>query len=282
MAITFAQTEVYSALLLRTLQNTHQFASPAVVNTDWEGEITGQGDTVRLLDVGDPTISTYTPDADLTVQALTDSEKTLLIDQAKSYAFAIDRVHQRQGGNRASAIFAKAIARAAYKLRDGADLYIAGIQKTDTLAGNKLGATAVSSADTAYGLIVTLSQKLDENNVPATDRFAIITPGVYAYLRKDNRFLDAAASNMPTLQTGVVGTTLGMNILMSNNCAAGAVAGKICQAGHPYATTWAEQITDFETTPMERRFADLAKGLYVYGAKVTNPEGLANADVTVS
>lgn len=282
MTITFAQTEVYSALLLTTLKKAAQFGSDACVNHDWEGEIQGQGDTVRLLDVGDPTISTYTPDADLTVQALTDSEKTLLIDQAKSYAFAIDRVHLRQGGKRSSAIFAKAINRSAYLLRDGADQYLAGIMKTDTLSGSKLGATAVSSADTAYNAIVALSQKLDENNVPGTDRFVVVTPGFYAYLRKDNRFISAQNSNMDTLKSGVVGMTLGMDVLMSNNCAAGASTGKMVQAGHNFATTWAEQIVDFETTPMERRFADLAKGLYVYGAKVTNPEGLANADVTVS
>ncbi len=281
MAITFAQSEIFSAMLLTTVEKSHRFGSPAVANRDWEGEIRGQGDTVRLLDVGDPTVSTYTPDADLTVGALTDTEKTLLIDQAKSYAFAIDRVHQRQGGDRSTAIFQKAINRAAYKLADGADSYIAGLQKTDTLAGNKLGAKTVNSADTAYNLLVDLSQKLDENDVPQ-DRFFIITPGVYAYLRKDNRFLDASASGKDTLVSGQVGSVLGGAVLMSNNCAAGATSGKIVQAGHSYATTWAEQVTDFETTPMERRFADLAKGLYVYGAKVTNPEGLANADVTVA
>ena len=47
------------------------------------------------------------------------------------------------------------------------------------------------------------------------------------------------------------------------------------------ATTFAEQIVSTEAYRMEKRFADAVKGLHVYGAKVTEPKGLAVLKATV-
>ena len=59
MAISFIP-EVWSAKMLVSLKKALVYAGPGVVNRDYEGEIKGQGDTVRIPSMGRPTIGTYT------------------------------------------------------------------------------------------------------------------------------------------------------------------------------------------------------------------------------
>lgn len=282
MAITNFQPTIWSAVILDTLKKSLVFGAPGVVNRDYEGEITGGGTSVKITDFADPTIGTFVKDTDITIQALTDATRSLLIDQQKYFAFEVDdldAVQARNGG----AIIDQAGQQAAYKLRDAADSVIAAEMKANALAGNKLGATAVSSADTAYNLLVSFRTKLTTNNVPNEGRWAIVTPAVYGWLLKDARFIDASASgSTDPLLNGRVGRAVGLTIFESNNCTAGATTGTMCYAGHSIGTSYAEQILKVEAGRMEKRFADYLKGLHVYGTKVTRPEAVATADVTVS
>lgn len=282
MAITKAQSEVWAAEVLVSLKKELVYAAPTVANRDYVGDIASQGDTVHIINVADPTVSSYTPDSDITIQALTDAEKNLVIDQAKSFAFQIDDVHMRQARNGAS-LMAQALAQASYKLRDTADQYVAGLMKTDVDSGNALGAKAVNSTDTAYSLIIALRGALDAANVPSNGRFLVMTPELEGYLLKDARFVGAQnyGSTAP-IQNGIIGSALGFTLYKSNNAPAGASTGKIVVAGHPMAVTYADQIASVEQFRMEKRFADGVKGLHLYGAKVVRPTAIATADVTVS
>src|SRR4030042_4378618 len=96
MSITYFQPEVWSATLLSVLSKNLVYAGAPCVNRTYEGEISAFGDTVHIVSVADPTILDYAKDTDLTVQVLTDAEQTLLIDQAKAFAFEIDDLDMRQ------------------------------------------------------------------------------------------------------------------------------------------------------------------------------------------
>jgi N4-gp56 family major capsid protein len=282
MAITKAQSEVWAAEVLVSLKKELVYAAPTISNRDYVGDIATQGDTVHIVNVSDPTVSTYTPDSDVTIQALTDAETTLVIDQAKSFAFQIDDVHMRQARNGQS-LMAQALAQASYKLRDTADTYTAGLMKTGVDSGNALGAKTVNSADTAFKLLIDLRTKLDAANVPSMGRYVVLTPELEGYLLQDSRFVNAQnyGSTEP-IQNGRIGRALGFELYKSNNAPAGASAGKIVIAGHPSAVTYADQIASVEQGRMEKRFADFVKGLHLYGAKVVRPTAIATADVTVS
>lgn len=282
MAITKAQSEVWAAEVLVSLKKELVYAAPTISNRDYVGDIATQGDTVHIVNVGDPTVASYTPDSDITIQALTDAEVTLTIDQAKSFAFQIDDVHMRQARNGAS-LMAQALAQAAYKLRDTADSYVAGLMKTGVDAGNALGAKSVNSADTAFKLLIALRGQLDASNVPTDGRFVVLTPELEGYLLQDARFVNAQSyGSTEPIQNGRIGRALGFDLYKSNNAPAGASSGKIVVAGHPAAVTYADQIASVEQGRMERRFADFVKGLHLYGAKVVRPTAIATADVTVS
>ena len=283
MAVTKFLPEVWSATLLSILEKSLVYAGAPCVNRNYEGDIANYGDTVHIVSVADPTISTYTKDTDLTVQVLTDSEQLLTIDQAKAFAFEIDDIDMRQvrsGG----ALMTEAAQRAAFGLRDVTDQYVAGLMKAGVNASNALGAITVSTTATdAYDkVLVPLAQKLDEANVPTEGRFVVVPPAFYAKLRLDGRFIKANESGRSALHNGDVGDAAGFQILTSNNAPAGATTGKMVIAGSNIATSFAEQISKVEAFRPEKRFADALKGLHLYGAKVVRDTALASADVTVS
>lgn len=282
MAVTIFQPEVWASEILVSLKKSLVFGAEQVCNRDYVGDIASYGDTVHIVSVTDPTVTAYSVDTDITIQALTDSESQLLINQQNYFGFQVDDVVSRQVRN-SSSLVENAAGQAAYKLRDAADSVIATALKTDALAGNKLGATTVNSVDTAFNTLVALNQKLDESNVPSQGRYVIISPAYYGYMLKDSRFIGAQnyGSSDPIVN-GRVGRAIGLDIYVSNNLAAGAASGKIVVAGHPMATTYAEQIASVETGRMEKRFASFTKGLHLFGVKVVRPAALATADATVS
>jgi N4-gp56 family major capsid protein len=282
MAISNFQPTLWSAMLLDTLKNSLVFGASGVVNRDYEGEIRAAGNTVKITSISDPTVSDYTKDTDITVQALTDATRSLVIDKQKYFAFEVDDLDAVQSAN-GGALMQQAAKQSAYALRNVADGLIATAMKTDTASGNKLGATAVTTADTGFSVLRALRLKLTKSNVPEDGRWAIVHPELYDVFLSDVRFTNAqAAGTTEGLRAGRVGRALGFDIYESNNCAAGASTGTIVTAGYTGATSYAEQIVNVEADRMEKRFADMLKGLHVYGIKVVRPTGLATADVTVS
>lgn len=218
MAVQYFQPEVWSATLLSTLEESHVYAGAPCVNRNYEGEISAFGDTVHIVSVADPSIVTYSKDTDLTVEVLTDSEQTLLIDQAKAFAFEVDDIDMRQvrsGG----ALMTEAAQRAAWGLRDVADLFVAKKMALGASSTNTLGIVDATTATNVYdALLVPASVKLDEANVPSEGRFIVISPDAYGKLLLDSRFIKANESGSTAgMRNGVVGEAAGFTILKSNN-----------------------------------------------------------------
>lgn len=286
MAITLFQPEIWSAELLVALEKATVYAAPGVVNRNYEGSISSAGDTVRITSLADPTIGNYTPHTDITVEALTDAQITLMIDQSKYFAFEVDDVEKRQSQN-GGALLTEQARKAAYKLRDTTDLYVAGLMAAGVSAGNLIAEQTVSNATAvkAYDVLVDLSVKLDQSNVQEEGRWVVVTPAFYGLLLKDSRFVAAGdAPGAVTRSNGKVGEAAGFTIRKSNNApdGPGAGAGKLIIAGYDGAVTFADQINKTEAARKEKGFSDIVKGLHLYGSKVVRPTGLAAADVIVS
>lgn len=217
MAITKFVPEVWAAQLLSILSKSLVYGGAPVVNRNYEGDIAAYGATVHITSVADPSIVDYTKDTDLTVEVLTDAEQTLLIDQAKAFAFEIDDIDMRQvrsGG----ALMSEAAQRAAFGLADKADQYLAG--KMAGGAGSALGVIDGTTVANVYdNLLVPASVQLDENNVPSQGRFIVVSPSVYGKLMLDTRFIKANESGTSALHNGVVGDAAGFSIFKSNNAA---------------------------------------------------------------
>ncbi|MEU1908113.1 N4-gp56 family major capsid protein [Streptomyces hygroscopicus] len=284
MAISAFKPEVWNAELLVTLEKSLVYAASGVVNRDYEGDISQYGDTVHITSLAEPTIGTYTPHTDITIEDVDDSDTTLLIDQSKYFAFEVDDVEKRQARN-GGAVLTEQARKAAYKLRDVADQYVAGLMAAGVDAGNLVAEQTLSGASAAYDLLVDLGVILDNDNVPDQGRWAVVTPAFYGLLLKDSRFVAAGdAAGAMTRANGMVGEAAGFSIRKSNNApnGPGAGAGKLVIAGYSGAVTYAEQINNTEAARKEKGFADIVKGLHLYGSKVIRPTGLAAADVIVS
>ena len=284
MALTTFIPELWNARLLNALDKAHVFAG--LVNREYEGDIKKQGDTVHINTIGEVTIGTYTKDTDFSSgpQALTATDSTLVINQAKYFNFAVDDIDTAQA---AGDIMDKAMQRAAYGLADAADKYLADqlAAAITTANGNQVGTTAVAlTKENVYENIVKMKTILDKANVPTTGRWLVVPPEMVALILQDDRFVKTGGTKAEdTLANGWVARAVGFDIYESNNCnstTASSTTTYTVTAGDEGACTYAEQISDTEAYRPEKRFADAVKGLHLYGAKVVDPKRLAGLKCT--
>lgn len=284
MAILHFIPEVWSAQLQSSLKESLVFGSPKVVNRSYEGEIREKGDTVRINSIGRPTINPYVKNAtNVQPQVLTDAERVLTINQANYFAFEVDDIDKRQAAS-GGALLDEAANEAAFGLADAADAYIYTQILADVDAANVTGATTVNTAALAETMLVAMKTDLDTANVPTQGRFAVLSPNFANLLLRSTLFapLDASGTTQ-ALRDGYIGRAFGFDILISTNIPmVGGTDDWIQVAGHPSATTYAEQINKVEAYRPENAFSDALKGLHLFGAKVVRPSALATYQASLT
>src|SRR6185312_6058078 len=192
------------------------YAGSPCVNRDYEGEIAAYGDTVHIGSIADVDIVDYTKDTDLTVETLTDADRTLVVDQAKAFAFEIDDIDLRQARS-GGALMTEAARRAAFGLRDVADKFVAS--RMASAASNHLGVVDATTATNVYDkLVVPAMVALDQNNIPTEGRWLVVDPATYGQFLLDSRFIKINESGgSGGLCNGIVGEAGGFTIMKSNN-----------------------------------------------------------------
>ena len=286
MSIVNAIPQVWAANILRALNTLLVYGNPAIINTDYDGDIAAQGDTVRITTLGDVTVKDYSRDADIEApEALTDAQLTLTIDQQKYFNFAVDDIDKRQA---IPGLMDEAGLRAAYGLRKSTDSFISS-HYTDIDAGNFLGSDGTpekiktKGVESAYNTIIDLGVLLDATDTPEDSRFVVVPPWYVGYLEKDLRFIGyGTPANRATLENGfapqsngLVGRAGGFDVYQSNQVPNTSAAKYKVIAGHKMGWSFADQLVETVAFRPERRFADALKGLHVYGAKVVRPSNLA-------
>jgi|TARA_B110000902_G_scaffold150746_1_gene173329 hypothetical protein len=261
--------EVFSKLLQAKFYK--KSILPAISNTDYEGEISGQGDKVIIRTVPNVTINDYA--GTITTQELTTAKVEMLIDKAKYYSFKVDDVLAAQ---------------ADINMLDGASTDASeGMRiavETDVLSAAVTGATSIGSqtAITSANIlenILLMSKQLDELNIPEEGRFIVLSPEFISLLKQSElRQAYVTGDATSPLRNGQVGMVDRFNVFQSNMVytpAAGSDAGYThVLAGHPKALSFASQFTNTETVRMESTFGDQVRGLKVYGSKVVTPDAL--------
>lgn len=275
MAVTSFVPEVWAASVLTALGEALTYGSDGVTNRDYQGEITEFGGAVTVNTLADPTIETYVPYTDMAGSTASTAPQTMAVDQRKAWQVPVDDVDKAQMRDEGAFISALS-ARAAHKLSATADAYVAGLMADAVTPASATLGTSTS----AYDVLLDLRTALSNNDVPVQGRWAVVTPAMAADLLADQRFVASGdAAGAQTRSTGVIGSAAGFAVLESPYAPAGATTGKLIIAGHPAATTFAEQISKMETVRHPRQFVDLIRGLHLYGAKVVRPEALAAVDV---
>jgi N4-gp56 family major capsid protein len=274
--------EIWSANLLVATRKALVYGN--CINRDYEGEISAAGDTVRITSIGRPTISSYVPNSTvINPEQVNDSQRTLVVDQSKFFAFAVDDVDARQAkGN----VIPQSMNEAAYGFADVIDQYIANSMYTGIQSANQAGSITIAAntpSDFYDKVLVPLKIKLDLANVPTEGRWINVRPEAHGALLRDARFVKVNESGTSEgLRNGMVGRAAGFDIQVTNNAPNTSGAEYVTIAGSNAAYTFAEQINKVEAYRPQSSFSDAVKGLVLYGGKLVRPDFLASALVTVS
>jgi hypothetical protein len=314
-----------------------------VTNSDYFGEISAQGDSVKIIKEPEITVSPYARGTQVNAQDLDDEDFSLVIDKANYFAFKVDDIEEKHSHVNFMDL---ATNRAAYRLADQYDQevlgYLSGYKqstvhanadavndqvngtKAVTTAGSdelltsmklnkgKFGNITTSSAGdhsipvaarlpgatalpTEYVspvmLINRMGRLLDQQNVDKAGRWIVIDPVLMEVLQdEDSRFLNADYGDSGALRNGlVINNWNGFRVYVSNNlpqvgggAATTGVANQntdygVIVGGHDSAVATAEQINKTETYRDPDSFADIVRGMHLYGRKILRPEALVTA-----
>jgi hypothetical protein len=314
-----------------------------ITNSDYFGEISAQGDTVRIIKEPEISVSEYKRGTQVTAQDLDDEDFSLVIDKSNYFAFKTDDIETAHSHVNFMDL---ATNRAAYRLADNHDqevlAYLSGYKPSanhsvgDAVNTTVNGTVAVSTAGTdelltsmklikgSFGNITTgsagdhsipvaarlpgatalpttyaspvmlinrMGRLLDQQNVDKAGRWLVIDPIMMEVLMdEDSRFLNADFGDSGALRNGLVlNNWNGFRVYVSNNLpAVGGGAGTtgtanqntdygVIVGGHDSAVATAEQINKTEKYRDPDSFADIVRGMHLYGRKILRPEALVTA-----
>lgn len=265
-----------------------------IANTNWEGEISNLGDKVIINNIPTLSVSDYAVGTSLTYEVPTPDVVELLIDKAKYFAFQISDVIEYQSKPNLMDMFSTDAGNQ-MKIKVDTDCWLGvyngaaaanvGATAGAITGGFNMGTDAAPVALNSGNILAFITQMstiLDEQNVPETDRWLVLTPYERQLLMNSNlaqaQFMGDSES---ALRNGRIGRIDRFTVYLSNllpraaadqNYTGGADAGKVkrhtIMAGHKSAFTFASQINKVETLRNPSDFGDYIRGLMVYGRKV--------------
>ena len=138
-------------------------------------------------------------------------------------------------------------------------------------------------------VIARMSRLLDQQNVDTQGRWLVLDPVFIEVLKDEDSRLFNSDFGGAGLMNGVVSNNIhGFTVYTSNNLpqigsgssfsgANSSVNFGVIVAGHQSAVATAEQINKTETYRDPDSFADIVRGMHLYGRKILRPEALVNA-----
>ena len=279
----------------------------AITNTDYAGEISAYGDSVKIIKEPVISVSDYTRNSDTTETRLTDQEINLVVDSAKAFKFIVDDIESNMSHVNFKEV---ATSSAAYALRDSYDAAVianmfSGVSTsspdhvigadaaaaTQTMGQHQGGSNSIDltgsdgTGTDPLDVMAFMAKLLDEQNVPEEGRWFVAPPAWYEQLSQSGSKLMSVDFNagQGSIRNGLVssGKLRGFDMYKSNNIAAPSTAGGKVLAGHISSTATAQTIISTETLRDPTSFGDIVRGLHVYGSKVLRPEALVSAFFTV-
>jgi hypothetical protein len=300
-------------LLAKFYQNTMM---SELFNTDYEGELKNQGDTVRIRLAPSISISDYVAGMNLNYEVPTPIFQDMQVNKGKYFGVQVNDVLAYQADMNLMNMFTEDAAKQ-LKIAIENEVFFNNFVTEGPAAANEGGTAGAISA--AYNLgtdiapidqatpenvlkaILRMSTVLDEQNVPEDGRWLVLTPFdrhllmqstlAQAYFTGDNssvirsgkigsidRF-DVYVSNL--LPRGAAGKALvaGLTDPATGGAVSNAKARRVMVAGTKAAGSFAMTVNKTEPLRNQTDFGDIVRGLAVYGRKVVKPEALVIAQV---
>lgn len=231
--------------------------------------------TVKILAVGDPTITNYTGKTPLNYEEMKDDSQDLVIDVQKAFHFRVNDVDKAQSVPGLPEKYQQKAMRGLALAREkfiGALVAGKAQSTADEEAGNdtfKEGATnVITAAGKTKGNIKTAIDDaivmLREKNF---DDSGLVEIDPRTYKTFKDELIELKTANDELIKKGVVGQYDGYDVKSTNNVYRDGTH-VYCIVRSDKAIAFAGQINEVEAGRMEAYFSDYVRGLDTYGAKI--------------
>ena len=300
-------------LLAKFYQNT---MLSEIANTDYEGELKNQGDTIRIRLAPSININDYEVGSNLSYEVPTPIYQDMQVNKGKYFGVQVNDVLAYQSDMDLMNMFTEDAAKQ-LKIAIENEVFFNNFVTEGPAAANEGGSAGAISA--AYDLgtdttpidqsaaanvlnaILRMSSVLDEQNVPEDGRFLVISPYDRHLLMQSNiaqAYFTGDSSSI--VRTGKIGMLDRFTVYVSNLLPRGeagkalvpalsatstgaavsnAKARRLMVAGTKAANSFAMTVNKTEPLRNQTDFGDIVRGLAVYGRKVVKPEAMVTAIV---
>lgn len=276
MAFDNFKEKVWAEGIQMELDTLHVFGDG--VNREYEGEIKDLGDTVRIKQIGKPTMTVgdMADGRDITLsdpEEVPESALSVVVDHYITFNYMVQDIDKAQG---AKNVMSSLNRETSEGIADVHDKFIADLAKaTPGIAtyNDKFnsGNVVTLTKDNLFNVVDLAQQMLFENNVsPNTPLELIFSPWVNTLFRQS--FIKMDTDNSGVLKNGKVGMYGAINLKMSNNVAVDGSGNFYIQLRTKRAIAFINQETHLEPYRPEKKFSDAMKGLDLYGGKIVRPK----------
>lgn len=235
-------------------------------NYEFEKEFT-LGDKLKIPGAVKPKVQKYIPGEDLDIEKLGDNSQYLEITESDAFAFEVDDVDRAQSKPEYLTV---EFDEAKEALAESADKFV-GTQAQYANADMMSPSTAIT-ADNSLSVIDDAHIKLYKNDVSSkTELAADLNANHIVKLRA--KLASLFSDNVEFIKRGALGKYANTYLRMSNNLYNDGT-DDFEMVRTKKAIAFAGRIDKLETARKEKGFADIIKGLHVYGAKLVRPKEL--------
>ena len=272
-----------------------------ITNTDYAGEIENFGDTVKIIKEPTITVKDYARGQTVDTQILADDQITMTVDQGSYFAFKVDDIEERQSHVNFEAL---ATSSGAYSLKKNYDYNVLKFIYDNATNGTGTGTDGSpidgdNAVDTLANLVSTAKKNLDKNDVPEENRWLVAPPEFFEQLRKaGGKLSDQSVMNdggASQIRNGKVTDRplFGFNMYSSNAIAvsSGSAASHTFGSsgsneyaymyGHMSGVATVNHIAKTELIRDPDSFADVVRGLHVFGRKILRSDAVLRGVITI-
>lgn len=270
-----------------------------IANTDWEGELKGQGSEVIIRGLPDIEFVDYAMGAKVSRQTDTKTPTvTLVVDQAKASNVPLDDVEAFQSD---IPLQTKWAAHSAAKAKIAVEATVYSTCYSEVDASNKganagaidsnvdlgvSGSPKVLTKANVVDYIVNCGLVLDQQNIPWSDDWFFVLPYSMRNIIARSELRDASITGDSTspLRNGLIGQIDRFKIYASNNLSSvadGSVTAYNAFFGHRSALGFVHQISKTKIVEPADEFQSCLMTLNVFGSKVVHPTAMGHAYVAV-
>lgn len=262
---------IYAANIEQALRKV--LVAKAVANTQYDGQLKSLGDKVKIKQLSDVTVASYTPGTtSISPTALDSAALELVADKSYYFAFMKRDVDAVQS---TAEIIRESSDNAAYGFADTADQALTGLYGSAGITSYAAGTTNwdVTSLN-VEDVLLTTAEKMDDAYVPRIGRFIIMPPWFHTKLTLAK--ISGITDNVDVYNNGQVGRALGFDFYLSHNVSASSTttwaSTRLIAGVKGKSFAYADAIIKVEQYRVETDMADAVKGIYVFGVKMTRPD----------